>query len=340
MKGGLSYKVCATSQRLSHLRWRTKEKKEVTLCIAAECWEGERPYIAMCCDTRAERGGFLQELVGSEDVDKIRTIGPVTALLSGDETDADELLTLCEGAVRAFAVSVPVDESDLAMTKFLADLRKAASLRKKAIVEHHLDMTISMSHDEFVRRHRSDFLESHSREIWEQIRNINLGADILLCGYCGDEPEIVRLDRFGRTHWVTNYSVVGAGEDIAYVFLGQRDWEDEAGAPPRLLDCLYRIFEAKKAAQRNRHVGESTAFEILLPGGIRKDVTDECFQSMKMMYEARLKPPFFEGLSNCLRDLDDEKKESKTAVQPDAQGTFVGRRRVHDEMPKELRGKT
>jgi hypothetical protein len=75
-------------------------KESMTLCIAAECWEGETPYIAMCCDARAERGGVFQELVGSEDVDKMRGIGPVTALLSGDETDADELLTQCESAIR------------------------------------------------------------------------------------------------------------------------------------------------------------------------------------------------------------------------------------------------
>ena len=305
----------------------------MTLCIAAECWEGDQPYIAMCCDTRAERGGILQELVGSEDVDKIRTIGPVTALLSGDETDADELLTLCEGAIRTFAGGVPADESDIAMTQFLSGLRQAAVIRKKTIVEHHLDMTISMSYDDFVRRHKSEFLESHGREVWDHIRNINLGADIILCGHCGGEPQLVRLDRFGRTHWMTNYAVVGAGEDIAYVILGQRDWENEKGESPGLLDCLYRIFEAKKSAQRNRHVGESTAFEILLPGGVRKDITDECFQVMKLTYEARLRPPFFEGLSNCLRDFEEEKPEEE-ATTNSSPNTFVGRRKVHDEMPK------
>jgi hypothetical protein len=66
----------------------------MTLCIAAECWSGETPCIAMLTDTRSETGGIVHELVGSEDADKIRTIGPVTALISGIPTDGDELDSL------------------------------------------------------------------------------------------------------------------------------------------------------------------------------------------------------------------------------------------------------
>jgi 20S proteasome alpha/beta subunit len=313
----------------------------MTLCIAAECWEETSPHIVMCCDLRAERGGLFQELVGSEDVDKIRTIGPMTALLSGSETDADELLTLCESAIRTFAASSPSD-SDIAITTFMSQLREAASIRKKALVNHRLNMTISMSFDDFVRKHRTEFTEAHSREIWDQIRDTDLGADILLCGYCGDEPEIVRLDRYGKTFWETNYSAVGVGSDIAYIMLGQRDWLDEERGEPRLIDGLYRIFEAKRAAEKNRHVGESTAFEVLLPNGARKDITDECFQAMKKIYAERLKPPAFEELSNCLKNFDDEKKGSEAVIIPAVGSSFQAtrpRHTVHDAMPPELQAK-
>ena len=130
-------------------------EESMTLCIASECFLDTVPCIAMCCDSRAERGGVFQELVGSEDVDKLREIGPITAMLSGGETDADELLTVCEDAIRAFAVSIPVGDSDLAITKFMSDLRAAAVKRKRTLVEHHLAMTIAMPYDEFVKRHKS-----------------------------------------------------------------------------------------------------------------------------------------------------------------------------------------
>jgi 20S proteasome alpha/beta subunit len=301
----------------------------------------------MLTDTRSERGGVFQELVGSEDADKIRTIGPVTALISGIPTDGDELLTLCENAIRAFSVRVPVDESDIAITTFLSDLRAAAAARTKVMVDHHLDMTINMSFDTFVKRHRAEFHESHSRDIWDQIHHtVDLGADLLLCGFSGDESLIVRLDRLGKTHWEDNYSAIGIGSDIAQAFLCQRDWYDTKNEALQLLDCLYRIFEAKRAAQNNRHVGESTAFEVLMPGGKRKDITDECFQAFKATYEERLKVPVFQ-LTNFLKDYDDEDEKSEgtvkdTKVIPTDEGkteNYIGRRMVHDAMPPELKAK-
>jgi len=324
----------------------TRKDESMTLCIAAECWDGKTPCIAMLTDTRSERGGVFQELVGSEDADKIRTIGPVTALISGIPTDGDELLTLCEDAIRAFSVRVPVDESDIAITKFLSDLRAAAVARKKVIVDHHLDMTINMSFDDFVKRHRSEFHESHSRDIWDQIHHtVDLGADLLLCGFSGDESLIVRLDKFGKTHWEDNYSAIGIGSDIAQAFLCQRDWYDTEKESLQLLDCLYRLFEAKRAAEKNRHVGESTAFEILMPGGERKDITDECFQFFKTTYKERLELPKFQ-LTSYLKDFDDDNKNASGGAR-DPQiltdeaksGRYLGRHRAFDAMPPELQEK-
>lgn len=178
----------------------------MTLCIAAEARFEGKPCIAMLCDTRAERGGVFQELVGSEDVEKIRNIGPVTALLSGDETSADELLTLCEEPIRLFGATPSTGDSDIAVETFLSGLRDSAAARKKALVDHHLRMTIAMSYNEFVKRHREEFKESHGRDIWDQIVNLDLSTDLIICGFSGDEPVIVRLDRYGKTHWETNYS--------------------------------------------------------------------------------------------------------------------------------------
>lgn len=279
----------------------------MTLCIAAECWQGKVPCVAMLTDTRSERGGLFQELVGSEDADKFRTIGPMTALISGIPTDGDELLTLCEEAVRTFSVSVPVEESDLVITKFLSDLRAAAVKRKKVMVEHHLDMTINMSYDNFVERHRTEFHESHSRDIWNQIHHtVDLGADLLLCGFSGDDSLIVRLDRYGKTHWEDNYSAIGIGSDIAQAFLCQRDWMTEDQDLLELPDCLYRIYEAKRAAQKNRHVGETTSFQVLMPEGKRSDITDECFQEFKAMYEKRLTLEQFKFEKDILKPWDEE----------------------------------
>lgn len=277
----------------------------VTLCIAADCQYKGTPCIAMISDARAERGGVFQELVGSEDAEKVREIGPVTALLSGDETDADELLRLCEGTINAFAASVPIEDSDIAITNFLAGLREAAEIRKKALVNHHLNMTISMSFDEFVKRHRNEFTESHGRDIWNEVQHIDLGADILLCGFTGEERLIVRLDRYGKTHWESNYSVVGVGMDIAFAFLCQRKWETKDQEELELPDCIYRMYEAKRASEANRHVGKLTVINILMSKGRRVDITDECFAVFRETYKKRLALKSFKFEGSILREQKD-----------------------------------
>src|SRR5215472_3598434 len=108
----------------------------MTLCIAAECYLGTEPCIAMCCDSRAERGGVFQELVGSEDVDKLRDFGSITGLLSGDPTAADRLMSLCSETIKSFASSpVTVDNFDIEVTKYLKGLERAAEIRKAEIVD-------------------------------------------------------------------------------------------------------------------------------------------------------------------------------------------------------------
>jgi hypothetical protein len=305
----------------------TTNEDAMTLCIAAECYLGDTQCIAMCCDSRAERGGVFQELVGSEDVDKLREIGPVTAMLSGGETHADELLTLCEDAIRNFAVSVPVGDSDLAITKFMFDLRTAAAKRKRTLVEHHLEMTIAMPYEDFVKRHKSEFSDPYSRDIWNQIQHIDLGADLILCGFSDDESVIIRLDRYGITHWETNYSVVGVGDDIAYAFLCQRQWhkeseyddEDESTedeifhTPLQLPDALYRIVEAKWAAEKNRHVGDATTFEILMPDGRRFGIARKCFMAYKEAFKARMiVKPFLFTENYLIEEKDEDETDLKT----------------------------
>jgi hypothetical protein len=255
----------------------------------------------------------------------VREIGPITALLSGDATDADELLTLCESAIRTFAGSTPVDDSDIAITKFLENIREAAAARKRTLVDHYLDMNIAMSFEEFVKRHRSEFTEPHSRDIWAQIQQIDLGAEILLCGFSDDEGVIVRLDRYGRPHWESNYSVVGVGSDIAFAFLCQRNWETKDQKILELPDCVYRIYEAKRASENNRHVGKSTVIEILMPGGKRVDITEDCYKHFKQTYEKRLHLEPFKFDTAILREKDDEKKSAE------AQNSIsLGRVRTYD----------
>src|SRR5262249_12656745 len=100
--------------------------------------------------------------------------------------------------------------------------------------------------------------------------------------FSDDGPIIVRVDRFGETHWETNYSVVGIGADIALAFLSQNEWEGTS-----LRDALYRVYEAKRAAEVNRHVGTVTTFEVLFDDGRRFDISDDAFVILKTTFEEK-----------------------------------------------------
>jgi hypothetical protein len=179
-------------------------------------------------------------------------------------------------------------------------------------------MNLAMKYEEFIDKHRNKLHESYSREIWNQVINIDLDTAIIFCGFSGYEQVVVRLDRFGKTHWESNYSVIGIGMDIALAFLCQRDWHDEEGKPLQLMDCLYRLFEAKRAAEKNRHVGEATAFQVLFPSGERFDISDVCFELFKKQYDERLILPRVAFSDKYLEPIEDDDESSQSADTDDA----------------------
>lgn len=257
----------------------------MTLCIAAECEHENRATIVMCCDWRAQRGSITRELVGSDDVDKIREIGPASALLAGSETEADRLLAGCEVSIQKFCATPPGSNSDLVMDEFLRSLEVAACLRKKEIIEHFVGMSLGMDYKR-LQDVTGDHLTGYQEEVWHEMRHLDLGADIII-GAFSDESVTVRLDRYGRAHWEANYSVIGEGADIALAFLCQQPWDrscspDHLGPtePLTLMQCLYRVYEAKRAAEANGTVGRTTAFHVLIQGLGKFDISGRCSELM------------------------------------------------------------
>jgi hypothetical protein len=276
----------------------------MSLCIAAECTHEAKSAIVLCCDWRAERGRIYQELVGSEDVDKIRWIErtPFSAMLAGSETKADELLTACDEVIRKFSETPEDINSDLEITRFLENLRKVARARKREILEHYVGMTLGISYEDFLNTAQRRFTEAQYVDELERIRHLGLGAEVIICGFHGDEPLTVKLDADGEAHWETNYSVIGDGADIALAFLAQRDYDPEMP----LMECLLRVYEAKRAAEVNRHVGKLTTFEVLVQARKRFDISDTCFKLLKRTVGKRHALPKVEFKGEYLEILEDE----------------------------------
>ena len=109
----------------------------MTVCIAASCKYKEKTAVVLCCDWQGTKGDFIK----SDFIDKFRWISTASAMISGTETNADELLNECDQRMKDFAGKSDADRSDLDMQDYLAQLRKAVAKRKKELVKEYLALT-------------------------------------------------------------------------------------------------------------------------------------------------------------------------------------------------------
>jgi len=260
-----------------------KGNKYLTLCIACECEHEDKEAFVSCCDFQAGKvSAYGQTLISSEDVYKMRDFAGFSILISGSETLADELISLCEEPILRFQSSPQKrEDSDIHITKFLSDLRSACQVRKKKILDHYVSMKWGfIDHEDFLKRVKATFTDQHYNQAWTEISQIDLGTELIISGFYDEESVIVRLDQVGNVHWETHYSVIGAGSDIALAFLCQYDLDELVS----LQQCLYLVLQSKMAAEHNPDVGKDTAFEIYVDGQKDPfDITDEGFQKLKML---------------------------------------------------------
>jgi hypothetical protein len=147
--------------------------------------------------------------------------------------------------------------------------------------------TVFSGREEFLRIGKSSLPEAEFADISDAIRRINLGAEVIVAGFHGNEAVIVRIDAFGETHWEDTYSVIGTGSDIALAFLCQNDYDEDMTVP----ECLFRVYEAKAAAEKNRTVGDLTSFEVIVQGKGRFDISDSFFRQLKSKRRMLEVPP-------------------------------------------------
>ena len=259
----------------------------------------------MCCDWQGTKGQFIK----SDDVDKIREMGAGTGLIAGTLTEADELVAECEQAIVAFGGKAKEDTFDLDMNEYLTALRQAAEKRKAAMVRHHIAMSLGMSPDEFWKNGKQYLSVTQHDELYDEIRRIDLEASLIIGSVTAGESVIVKVDRSGRVSWENNFSTIGSGGPIAEAFLYQYDWDDEID----LASCLYRVYSAKLAAEKNPQVGPTTSFEILY-GSERFDVNDAGWKKLKGITHGKKEPKWVFGLTDLevVNDDDDADDAPKT----------------------------
>jgi 20S proteasome alpha/beta subunit len=225
------------------------EEPPMSLCIAATCRYEFNPCILYCCDTAGTRGD-----VKSEDVNKIRHVGDTTVLLAGSMSDARELLAMCSPFIKKYQVG----GDDIAITRLKQDLTEAVRLRKRAIATEVLSAESGLSYDEVFNWSQAHPDDPTYVRAWQKIRELGLNAALIVGTFTDDEVAILTIEPNGRIVWSDHYAAVGTGSSVAEAFLHQRDYNDWMD----FQECLYRVLEAKTAAEKNPHVGKETRVQI------------------------------------------------------------------------------
>lgn len=226
----------------------------MSLCIAATCRYEFEPCILYCCDTAGTRGD-----VKSEDVNKIRHVGDTTVLLAGSMSDARELLAECSPFIKKYQVG----GDDIAITRLKQDLTEAVRLRKRAVATAVLAAESGLSYAEVFNWSQAHPTDPTYVRAWQRIRELGLGAALIVGTFTDDEVAILTIAPDGSIVWSDHYSAVGTGSSVAEAFLHQRDYNDWMDLP----ECLYRVLEAKTAAEKNPHVGKETRVQIRTMNG-------------------------------------------------------------------------
>lgn len=176
-------------------------------------------------------------------------------MLAGSVGDAWELLAYCEESIQQYEVG----GNELAVTEFLESLRAAVRKRKAAINNAYLSAHFGTSYSDFLKLGKDQFSAIKYAEICDDLEALPLGAELILSSFSDDEALLMHVSSSGKVSWVDHYAAIGTGATICNVILKQRPYDD--AMPFR--ECLYRVLEAKVAAECDPFVGQATAIEVL-----------------------------------------------------------------------------
>ena len=208
--------------------------------------------MVLCCDMSGARDDVI-----SESSVKMRRIRDSEVLLAGDLNAAKELLIVCEQKIEKYVKG----GNDLAINELLESLRSAVTAYRDGINHQYLTRNYGITFGNFLKHGKDYFYEMDHARIWSEIRHLDLRAGLIISSFSDDEAMHITISSDGHVQWVDNYAVQGTGARICNTFLAQRDYDDYMP----LDECLYRVLEAKLAAERDPYVGEETVVSVVTP---------------------------------------------------------------------------
>ena len=231
------------------------EGLKLSVCIAATCEYEGQPCIVHCSDmagTRAE--------IKSDDIHKIQSIGSSTVMFAGENSHARNLIDECFSAIEAYQSG----SNEISITNLKLALNDAIKRRKRYVSDAFLSSRFGLSWGEVFNFSNANPKNQFYTECWDHIARLTLGAELIITTFSDDEAVILHVPiEGGEAKWPDHYATIGTGSRIADTYLRQKAYDDDMS----IAECLYRVLEAKTAAEGDLYVGQATAIEVSTPDG-------------------------------------------------------------------------
>ena len=226
--------------------WEVK----MTLCLAAVAMLDRSYCIVFGSDfRRSSLLGSNDDLV-KFDIIKDRWM----CLKAGDTSDIEFLVREIKSRFR---------NNDVDETNMKALLDDAVHARLGALRDQLTKRLYSMSYGEFWNTGRDKLLPDDFRAAMHDVRQVDLGAEVIVAGFSEGAPQICRVRRSGEVTVHENYCCIGEGEVLAAATLNARNQNSDRA----LMETIYCVHEAKNAASRVNSVSPTFSFDVMLPDG-------------------------------------------------------------------------
>jgi len=255
----------------------------MTLCIAANCLDGDEPKIVMCTDWREEYP-WIGSHENADKLDFVKDGWPV--LLSGEGPSEKALVSVYQQALK---------NVEFRQENIFEKLKAPIETRKSQMANDYTTQTLAMSHEDFLKEGRSRLPKSLFTRHANAIETIRLGASLIICGFIDAydfvdrkmEPTAVIAtvddaadspEKVFSIH--QDFAAIGSGYSSALGVLCRRGQSSDDS----LLQTIYVVYEAKALSETVPGVSRSLAIDVLSSDGTMQSLSDEGYKVCAKLY--------------------------------------------------------